>query len=154
MEPRGRRLIWPNGSRGDDVLRRRARPASGPQHHAAWCDELASWQYPDTWDQLLFGLRLVNTEVCVTTTPRPTATVRRILAHSRHRRDARARETTPPISPAGWWKTSSAVSLAPPQATRTRREVLDDAPERSGNARGSTPRGLSVRPTFAGSWSR
>jgi 2-polyprenyl-6-methoxyphenol hydroxylase-like FAD-dependent oxidoreductase len=24
----------------------------------AWCDELAAWKYPETWDQMLFGLRL------------------------------------------------------------------------------------------------
>ena len=45
----------------------------GPQHHGAWCDELAAWKNPaDAWDQLRFGLRLGdNPQVVVTTTPRP-----------------------------------------------------------------------------------
>jgi ParB-like chromosome segregation protein Spo0J len=30
----------------------------GPQHDAAWCDEIASWRYPEAWDMLMFGLRL------------------------------------------------------------------------------------------------
>jgi phage terminase large subunit-like protein len=51
----------------------------GPQHHGAWCDELAAWRYPDAWDQLQFGLRLGDRpRTVVTTTPRPTALVRRL----------------------------------------------------------------------------
>ena len=49
----------------------------GPQFDRAWCDELAAWQYPDAWDQLMFGLRLgQNPQAVVTTTPRPTKLVR------------------------------------------------------------------------------
>lgn len=44
----------------------------GPQHHGAWCDELAAWKYPEAWDQLQFGLRLGDRPASVvTTTPRP-----------------------------------------------------------------------------------
>jgi len=53
----------------------------GPQHSGSWCDELATWPDPDAWDQLMFGLRLGSRpRVVVTTTPRPTALVRGILA--------------------------------------------------------------------------
>lgn len=50
----------------------------GPQHHAAWCDEIASWKYPETaWDNLMFGLRLgTNPQVCWTSTPKPKPFVR------------------------------------------------------------------------------
>jgi phage terminase large subunit-like protein len=49
----------------------------GPQHHGAWCDELAAWRYPETWDQLQFGLRLGTApRVVITTTPKPTPLVR------------------------------------------------------------------------------
>lgn len=50
----------------------------GPQHHAAWCDEIASWKYPETaWDNLMFGLRLGdNPQVCWTSTPKPKPFVR------------------------------------------------------------------------------
>lgn len=49
----------------------------GPQHHGAWCDELAAYRYTDAWDQLQFGLRLgEHPRVIVTTTPRPTPLIR------------------------------------------------------------------------------
>ncbi len=52
----------------------------GPQFHGSWCDELAAWTYPDTWDQLQFGLRLgQHPQTVVTTTPRPVAVIRRLL---------------------------------------------------------------------------
>lgn len=49
----------------------------GPQHHGAWCDELAAYRYSDAWDQLQFGLRLgKKPRVVITTTPRPTPLIR------------------------------------------------------------------------------
>lgn len=49
----------------------------GPQHHGAWCDELAAYRYSDAWDQLQFGLRLGNKpRIVVTTTPRPVPLIR------------------------------------------------------------------------------
>jgi predicted phage terminase large subunit-like protein len=56
----------------------------GPQFHRAWCDELAAWTYPDTWDQLMFGLRLGDDpRAIVTTTPRPTPLIRRLAKDDR-----------------------------------------------------------------------
>ena len=54
----------------------------GPQHHYAWCDELAAWRYGEAaWSNLLLGLRLGDRpQVVVTTTPRPTPLVRQVLA--------------------------------------------------------------------------
>ena len=54
----------------------------GPQHHRAWCDEMAAWRYiEETWDMLQFGLRLGDfPDVVVTTTPRPVGLVRKLLA--------------------------------------------------------------------------
>jgi predicted phage terminase large subunit-like protein len=47
----------------------------GPQHHFAWCDELAAWapaKMQETWDMMQFGLRLGDDpRVLVTTTPQP-----------------------------------------------------------------------------------
>ena len=52
----------------------------GPQHHGAWCDELAAWRYPEAWDQLQFGLRLgERPRTVVTTTPKPLRLVRDLL---------------------------------------------------------------------------
>lgn len=51
----------------------------GPQHHGAWCDELAAYRYEDAWHQLQFGLRLGDhPKVIVTTTPRPTKLVKQL----------------------------------------------------------------------------
>lgn len=53
----------------------------GPQHHGAWCDELASWRYDDAWDQLQFGLRLgSHPQTVVTTTPKPRPLIRKLLS--------------------------------------------------------------------------
>jgi phage terminase large subunit-like protein len=53
----------------------------GPQHHRAYADELAAWEKPDTWDQMLFGLRLGQSpKVVIATTPRPVPLVKRIAA--------------------------------------------------------------------------
>jgi phage terminase large subunit-like protein len=44
----------------------------GPQHHFAWCDELAKWRHAQaTWDMLQLGLRCgARPRALVTTTPR------------------------------------------------------------------------------------
>jgi phage terminase large subunit-like protein len=49
----------------------------GPEHHVAWCDEIAKWRHPEeTWDNLQLGLRLAPStgsgvpQTLVTTTPR------------------------------------------------------------------------------------
>ncbi|HEX8389524.1 MAG TPA: terminase family protein [Sphingomonas sp.] len=54
----------------------------GPEHHIAWCDELAKWERPgETWDMLQLGLRLgERPRALVTTTPRPGPVLRRIMA--------------------------------------------------------------------------
>jgi len=52
----------------------------GPQHHGAWCDELAAWRYDDAWTQLQFGLRLGQTpQTVVTTTPKPRKLLRSLI---------------------------------------------------------------------------
>lgn len=56
----------------------------GPEHHAAWCDELAKWRRGEAvWDNLMMGLRLgERPRVVVTTTPRTNAAMRRVKAAS------------------------------------------------------------------------
>ena len=52
----------------------------GSQYHRAWCDELASWRYPEAYDQLIFGLRLgKKPQVVITTTPRPTQIITKLF---------------------------------------------------------------------------
>lgn len=53
----------------------------GPEHHRAWCDELAAWRYPEAFDNLMLGLRLgKNPQTICTTTPRPIKLLKEVLA--------------------------------------------------------------------------
>ncbi|WP_443030468.1 DNA-packaging protein [Sphingopyxis sp.] len=54
----------------------------GPEHHFAWCDELAKWRRGEAaWDNLMLGMRLgERPRVVVTTTPRVNAVMRRVMA--------------------------------------------------------------------------
>jgi phage terminase large subunit-like protein len=56
----------------------------GPEHHFAWCDELAKWRHPEeTWDNLQLGLRLgAAPRTLVTTTPRTVPLLKRLVAAS------------------------------------------------------------------------
>lgn len=81
-EPSKRRVTLHNGARcylysGEEPERLR-----GPQHGAAWADELAAWAYPtETWDMLEFGVRLgKHPRICVTTTPKPIQVMRDLIA--------------------------------------------------------------------------
>jgi predicted phage terminase large subunit-like protein len=80
-EPSKRRLTWPNGAIATIYNGTEPDQLRGPQHDAAWCDELAKWQYAQqTWDQLQFGLRTGdNPQVCITTTPRPIALLKELV---------------------------------------------------------------------------
>lgn len=81
-QPAKRRLVWPNGAQA--MVRSADEPDSirGPQFYKAWGDELASWRYgQETWDNIMFALRLGDDpQMVVTTTPRPTKLVKQILA--------------------------------------------------------------------------
>ncbi len=45
------------------------------------CDELAAWQYDETWDMAMFGLRLgTDPRILWTTTPKPRSLVRQLIA--------------------------------------------------------------------------
>lgn len=81
-EPSKRRLTWPNGAIATTYSADEPKRLRGPQHDAAWCDELCAWRYDEmAWDMLMFGLRLgANPQAVVTTTPRPTKLLKTILA--------------------------------------------------------------------------
>jgi phage terminase large subunit-like protein len=82
-EPSRCRLVWPNGAVATAYSADRPERLRGPQHDAAWVDELAAWRFPRAWDNLMFGLRLgVDPRVCVTTTPRPVRLVKALLAQA------------------------------------------------------------------------
>lgn len=70
-----------NGTRIDIYSAEKPDGLRGYQHHRAWCDEIAKWRYPETWDQLLLGLRLGDDpRVVATSTPKPVRLVRELVA--------------------------------------------------------------------------
>lgn len=97
--PRGSVTTW-NRSLGELILTNDTRyklfsaeepdRLRGPQHHRAWCDELASWgegtkqrDWPTAWDMLQFGLRLgPDPRTVVTTTPRPSRIIKHLIAEA------------------------------------------------------------------------
>lgn len=83
--PSRRRLEWPNGAVGLAFSAEDPEQLRGPQFDAAWCDELAKWRHVDaTFNMLQFGLRLgMRPRQLMTTTPRPIALLKRLLADPR-----------------------------------------------------------------------
>lgn len=81
-QPSLRRITWPNGAIATLYNATEPDQLRGPQHDAAWCDELAKWnKCQESWDQLQFGLRLgVHPRTIVTTTPRPLPLIRKLVA--------------------------------------------------------------------------
>lgn len=93
-EPSKRKLTWPNGTIAMTYSAEEPKLLRGPQHHKAWCDELAAWDKeggkireddPDSpWNNLLLGLRLGDDpQVVVTTTPRPTPRIKQLARDKR-----------------------------------------------------------------------
>lgn len=84
-EPSRRRLVFASGAQA--FLYSAANPEGlrGPEHHVAWCDELAKWRHAQAaWRNLRLGLRLgERPRALVTTTPRGVAALKAILGEPR-----------------------------------------------------------------------
>lgn len=80
--PSNRKIVWPNGAVAYTYNATEPDQLRGPQHDAAWCDELAKWKYmQETFDQLQFGLRLgSDPRTIITTTPQPKPLIRKLVA--------------------------------------------------------------------------
>ncbi|TPG19946.1 hypothetical protein EAH87_08965 [Sphingomonas koreensis] len=74
-EPTRGLLTWRTGAKAWVYSGEKPDGLRGPQHSAAWCDEIAKWAYPQaTWDNLAMTLRGgERPRTLVTTTPRPIA---------------------------------------------------------------------------------
>ncbi|HEV7660375.1 MAG TPA: terminase family protein [Allosphingosinicella sp.] len=76
-------LLFPSGAEGHAFSAECPEKLRGPQHHFAWCDELAKWprlRADATWNNLMLGLRLgARPRTIVTTTPKPVSLLKRIL---------------------------------------------------------------------------
>jgi phage terminase large subunit-like protein len=72
---------FPSGAEAFAFSAERPEKLRGPEHHFAWCDELAKWpRAEDTWNNLMLGLRLgEHPRAVVTTTPNRNPLLRRIL---------------------------------------------------------------------------
>ncbi|HZF94138.1 MAG TPA: terminase family protein [Allosphingosinicella sp.] len=75
-----RTLRFPCGAEAHAYSAERPEALRGPEHHFAWCDELAKWgRQEEAWDNLVMGLRVgPRPRIVVTTTPRPVALLRRV----------------------------------------------------------------------------
>lgn len=122
-----------NGARGKCFSAEEPDRLNGPQHYAAWCDELGVWKYPrQTWDMLMMGLRQGRAQCVITTTPkRQYPKSRELIKEIRSRPSTRVTvgtsgENRDNLSEA-WWN----EVVAPYEGTELGRqeigaEVLDD----------------------------
>lgn len=84
-----RRVDFPNGAKAFMYSADEPDRLRGPQHDAAWSDEIGAWRYGvEAWDMLQFGLRIGDyPRQVATSTPKPVTLVRRLMAEAKH--DAR-----------------------------------------------------------------
>ena len=80
-QPSKRRIVWPNGCMAITFSAEEPDSLRGPQCEKCWCDERASWQYDEAWDNLMMGMRLGRRPQCIiTTTPRATKAIKYLKA--------------------------------------------------------------------------
>jgi phage terminase large subunit-like protein len=73
-------VVLANGTRYKAFSAEEPERLRGPQFHRAYCDEIAAWTRPETFDMLMFGLRLGNDpRTVITTTPKPTTLLRSLI---------------------------------------------------------------------------
>jgi phage terminase large subunit-like protein len=83
FEATRRRLVWETtGAVAQIFSSEDPESLRGPQFDAAWLDETAKWKNAEaTFDMLQFGLRLGERPIqIITTTPRPTRLMKRLIA--------------------------------------------------------------------------
>ncbi|MGA9581127.1 MAG: terminase family protein [Allosphingosinicella sp.] len=73
-------VVFPSGAHAYAYSAAQPQQLRGPQHHFAWCDELAKWPRAQAaWDNLMLGLRLGEApRAIVTTTPQPVPLLKRL----------------------------------------------------------------------------
>lgn len=79
--PTNNTLTWANGSKAVFFSAEDPERLRGPQAYSAWTDELCAWRNAqETWDMMMFGLRLGRKpQVFITTTPKTTKLIRAIV---------------------------------------------------------------------------
>ena len=82
--PSKRRVNFPSGAIAILVSADEPKRFRGLQCDTFWADELASWRYPDAWDQLQLGHRLGDDpRGIVTTTPRPIPIIKNLMQEAK-----------------------------------------------------------------------
>jgi phage terminase large subunit-like protein len=86
-EPSKGLLRWANGAQATLYSGENPESLRGPQHHFAWCDEIAKWAHADDlWNNLQLGLRLGDRpQALVTTTPRAIPLMRALIRRAQDR---------------------------------------------------------------------
>jgi phage terminase large subunit-like protein len=80
-----RRLEWQNGAVSLIFTADEPERLRGKQAMKIWMDEVASWRYPEAYDQAMMGLRLgARPQAIVTTTPRPTKIILDLVKDERN----------------------------------------------------------------------
>lgn len=94
----------------------------GPEHHYAWCDELAKWKQGEAaWNNLQLGLRAGAAPQClITTTPRPSRVMKLVLAAPGTALSGGATHDNPHLPPA--FHTAMSAQYG---GTRLERQELD-----------------------------
>jgi phage terminase large subunit-like protein len=100
-EPSRKRLRFASGAEAFLLSGGHPEGLRGPEHHFAWCDELAKWRHAQAaWDNLWMGLRLgAAPRAVVTTTPRAVPALKAVLAETRTARTGGASWANPMLSP-------------------------------------------------------
>jgi len=96
------RLRFPSGAEAFVYSGANGEALRGPEHHFAWCDELAKWRQAEAaWDNLMLGLRLGdNPRALVTTTPKPIPLLQALIADEGTAQTGGASGDNPHVSPA------------------------------------------------------
>ncbi len=75
-----RLLEWPNGAKSLIFTADEPDRLRGKQHMKVWADEIMSWRYEESWDQMILGLRLGDCpQVVATTTPRNRDLIKKLI---------------------------------------------------------------------------
>ena len=80
-KPSERCIVWPSGAKALLLSADEPDQFRGPQADTIWADEVAAWQYEESWNNLMMGFRLGRKpQGVVTTTPRRNHLMIQLLA--------------------------------------------------------------------------
>jgi len=80
-EPSKKQIKFPNGAIANIFYGSEPELSRGAQSDLVWMDEVCKWKYPqDTFDNIMFGLRLGKKPICcISTTPKPIKVIKELV---------------------------------------------------------------------------